>query len=277
MTQPPGKHVDYVMMSDDDIREYRRLNFAKTYKQKRIPNTSVAGYGRDFIENFKLGCNGRDTFTNHLTQDYDWRDNDFTYDWNSYGWRGPEPDFYAKKKMLFAGGSMTLGTGVPVEKSCVYLTAEKMGYDYINMSDYDCLTELVEPLRTIGKSYDPDIICINDTRFIAESGWALNYFMNDKENKMDKQKRKYYRQMLMQTNQDILVMFESFLINTFPKAKLVFLLARNRKHFKLPPQYDKFQLIIYTPQDMIDLGRDCAHPGILSNEHFANRMVNEIE
>ena len=73
-----------------------------TYKQKRIPNTSVAGYGRDFIENFKLGCSGRDIFTNHLTQDYDWRNNDFTYDWNSYGWRGPEPDFYAKKKMLFA-------------------------------------------------------------------------------------------------------------------------------------------------------------------------------
>ena len=25
----------------------------------------------------------------------------------------PEPDFYAEKKILFAGGSMTLGTGVP--------------------------------------------------------------------------------------------------------------------------------------------------------------------
>ena len=88
--------------------------FAKTYKEKRIPNTSVAGYGRDHIENFELGCSGRDIFTNHLTQDYDWRGNNFTYDWNSFGWRGPEPDFYAKKKMLFAGGSMTLGTGVPL-------------------------------------------------------------------------------------------------------------------------------------------------------------------
>ena len=28
---------------------------------------------------------------------------------------------------------------------------------------------------------------------------------------------------------------------------------------------------------MIDLGRDCAHPGILSNEHFANRLVNETQ
>ena len=104
------------------------------------------------IENFELGCSGRDIFTNLPTQDYDWRGNNFTYDWNSFGWRGPEPDFYAKKKMLFAGGSMTLGTGVPVENSCVYLTAKQMGYDYMNMSDYDCLTELVEPLRTIGKS-----------------------------------------------------------------------------------------------------------------------------
>ena len=68
MSSPPGKHQDYVWMSDDEIREYRRVNFAKTYKQKRVPNTSVAGYGRDFIENFELGCNGRDIFTNHLVK-----------------------------------------------------------------------------------------------------------------------------------------------------------------------------------------------------------------
>ena len=133
---------------------------------------------------------------------------------------------------------MTLGTGVPVEKSCVYLAAKEMGYDYMNMSDYDCLTELVEPLRTIGKSYNPDIICINDTRFIAESGWALNYFINTK-NEMDNSMRKYYRQMLLQTNNDILIMFESFLMNTFPNAKLVFSLARNRKYFKCL-LYNKF-------------------------------------
>ena len=64
-------------------------NFAKTYKQKRVPNTSVAGYGRDFIENFELGCLLARYIYKPLTQDYDWRDNDFTYDWNSFGWRGP--------------------------------------------------------------------------------------------------------------------------------------------------------------------------------------------
>ena len=31
MTQPPGKQGDYVWMTDDEIREYRRLNFAKTF------------------------------------------------------------------------------------------------------------------------------------------------------------------------------------------------------------------------------------------------------
>lgn len=272
---PPGKHVDYVWMDDDQIREYRRQNFAKTFKEKRVPNTSVAGYGRDHIDNFEMGCSGRDIFTSHLIQDYDWSSNNFTYDWNSFGWRGPEPDFTAEKKILFAGGSMTLGTGVPVEQSCVYLTAKRMGYDYMNMSDYDCLTELVEPMRTIGKQYDPDIVCINDTRFIAESGWALNYFMNTK-NEVEKSQRKYYRQMLMQTNQDILIMFESFLRQTFPKAQLVFLLARNRKHFKLPPNYEHFKLVIYTPEDMMDLGRDCAHPGIKSNQHFADRLVEAL-
>ena len=59
MTEP-GKQGDYVWMTDDEPQENIDVpNFAKTYKQKRVPNTSVAGYGRDFIENFELGCSQR--------------------------------------------------------------------------------------------------------------------------------------------------------------------------------------------------------------------------
>ena len=98
----------------------------KLTKKNAYPiHFSVAGYGRDHIENFELGCSGRDIFTNLLTQDYDWRGNNFTYDWNSFGWRGPVSTFMLPKKMLFAGGSMTLGTGVPVENSCVYQQQNK--------------------------------------------------------------------------------------------------------------------------------------------------------
>ena len=74
-----------------------------------------------------------------------------------------------------------------------------MGYDYMNMSDYDCLTELVEPPEDYRQTSRSDIICINDTRFIAELLLGSNYFPKLK-NDIEKLKRKYYRQMLLQTN-----------------------------------------------------------------------------
>ena len=56
-----------------------------------MPPTQVLKGMAETSENFELGCKGRDAkhMTTVTTQDYDWRGDDFTYDWNSFGWRGP--------------------------------------------------------------------------------------------------------------------------------------------------------------------------------------------
>lgn len=259
---------------NDSYTDFKRKTFAKTFKEPRVPNTSTKNYGSDVVENFKMGVKGGDTFTSHLVQDYNWLDHDFNYDWNDFGFRGPNPNFNSKTKILYAGGSMMLGTGVPVENSFTHLFAEKMGCDYLNMSDFDCMSDLIPPLRTLGREYNPDYLILNDTRFIQESGWVLNYILRSTE--LDKEQKHFYKDMLLTSGINFLVMFESFLYDMFPNTKIVFLWARYRKHFKNAPAWEKITNVIYSPNDMVDLARDNRHPGIKSHIGFANRLINEI-
>jgi hypothetical protein len=263
-------------MTPDQLRQFKKENFSKIFKEQRVPNTSVPMYGKDSIAHFELGGRGKDTFTSHIIQEYDWTSNDYEYTWNSFGWRGPEPNFNSKKRIMFAGGSLILGTGVPVENSMAYITSKQLNSDYINISDYDSLTELIEPISNIGMEYDPQLIVINDTRFITDSGWVLNYFI-DKTNHIDKNMRDFYISIMRESNQTILKMFEELLQYKFPHAKIVFLLAKNRKHFKNPPAFKNSITILYEASDIVDLGRDNAHPGIESNKILAGKILDAVQ
>jgi len=77
---------------------------------------------------------------------------------NRFGFRGPIID--SKKKILFAGCSMTYGVGVAYQETFANLTAEKLG------QDWSCLN--------IG------IPGSGPTEQIASIAWALNNFNVDK-------------------------------------------------------------------------------------------------
>ena len=73
--------------------------------------------------------------------------------------------------MLFAGGSMTPVLVYLLKRVvCIWPTANGLRlyeHERLRLFNRTCRN-----LPTIGKPHNPDIVCINDTRFIAESCWA---------------------------------------------------------------------------------------------------------
>ena len=65
-------------MNKDELQEYIRSNFDKTLKEERVPNTVVQYYGKDQPGLFNFGKPGNDTFSSHLSQDYDWTQHEIT-------------------------------------------------------------------------------------------------------------------------------------------------------------------------------------------------------
>ena len=104
----------------------------KSEKQPRLPNETIKYYGRhDTGNKCKIGENGTDHFTFNAIQELDWDNNaelDFSYTWNKYGYRGP--DDLTDVGIVFAGGSLLLGTGIPYEMSIPYLLSKKLSLNH---------------------------------------------------------------------------------------------------------------------------------------------------
>lgn len=249
------------------------LNSIEIKKPKKLfkePNSSCKYYGKDVAGTFSLGNAGSDIFTSHISQNTDWSLIDFIYQWNSIGLRGPEPEYTANKKIIFAGGSLSLGTGVPVEHSFPYILSQKMGASYINLSDVDTLSDLIEPLAQF-KNFNPDIVIINDTRFIQLYGWALIdiYKMRNVES------NPLYKSVFSECDKNFLLMFESYLQTLFPNAKLV-LAHCVRRAFREMPTFQKMITVKLEKKLVVDIARDNAHPGIESHKNFAEEIYKII-
>lgn len=101
---------------------------------------------------------------NDLEQRYDnsplehrayWDDNQFSYDLNSYGFRCDE--FEEKQEsILFLGCSLTLGYGIPKEKSWTHLVAQSLGLKEYNLGvgggSLDCAFKLYNVWQPIIKA-----------------------------------------------------------------------------------------------------------------------------
>lgn len=260
-------------MNYNEYHEFKTKNFPATVKEDRIPGETVLYYGKDQKDKSTIP----ESMSLHLEQDTDWDTVDIQYTWNSLGYRGPEPDKTAKKKILFAGGSLLIGCGLPLEGIIPEIIANHYNADYLNISDYDSLTELVDPLQTVGVDYDPDILVIGDTRFIAENNWLMAYIKtNLKRGKLDigKQELQFFNETFNKTNNDILKIFEGYVNQLFPKANVVFLIAP-RKNFKF--ENDIKNKVTITRDMMIDLSRDNIHPGFKTHQVIAQKLIEKID
>lgn len=228
-------------------------------------------YGKDQPGSFMLNRSGFDIFTLHVTQTTNWDKKSVEYHWNSLGLRGPEPDYNSNNRILFAGGSLCLGTGISVEDSFSYVLANKLNASYINLSDVDTLSDLIEPLKKF-VDFNPTLVVINDTRFIQLYGWVLIDMLKVK----DIENTDLYKTVFPECDRNFLLLFESYLKTLFPNATLV-LSYCVRRAFKIDmPNFNHFKVVRFEKTDVVDVARDNNHPGIESHKNFAEKIYNSI-
>ena len=80
--------------------------------------------------------------------------------------------------------------------------------------------------------------------------------------------------MEIKTNNDILKIFEGYVNQLFPRAKVIFLIAP-RKNFKF--ENDIENKVTITRDMMIDLSRDNVHPGFKTHQVIAQKLIEEID
>jgi len=260
-------------MNPEEYIEYKHKNFPATKKETRVPGESLLWYGKDQQE----PSNIPEVMTMHLQQDQSWEDVDISYSWNSLGYRGPEPDYSANKRILLAGGSMVMGTGLPLELTLAEQLARHYDADYLNISDYDSLTELTEPLQKLGVDYNPDYVIIGDTRFVVENNWLMAFIktrLKSHKLELNKEDLQFFQKTFDETNKSVLCIFSAFVENLFPQAKIVFLVAP-RKNFKFETRL-KNQITLQKEM-MVDLSRDSIHPGPETIKIIAQEVIRKLD
>lgn len=259
-------------MTPQEYDAYIAEHFTAMQKEIRYPNQTVNWYGKDTEEqSFAI-----DPATAHLKNTVALSGHEITYAWNSMGYRGPEPNASAKTKILLAGGSVMIGTGLPLEFTLAERIAEYYDADYLNISDYDSLVDTLDPIKQYGIPYDPDIIIIGDTRFITENNWLLALMkmrVREKSPLISKADIRFYQECFDKSNKQAIEMYTYCIDTLFPNAKKVYLIAP-RKQFKgidnMPNQ------VSITDELLIDLARDGVHPGPDSIELIKNKIIEKL-
>jgi len=282
----------------DFVDLIQKLSLKKELKRipVGIPNTVDMFIGKDtFIP--KIGDKARDSFTSHLKQSTDYTNIHIDYKWNSLGFRGPEPDYNAKNKILFAGGSFQLGCGVPLENSYPHIIATELNASYINLGPADTITDLVPWLAKYEK-FKPQYVILTDTRFIQLYGWLLKdlFNLNELNEKVKTVEpdpgqvdgyenhtkfRAIYQKIFLECDKTCLILLESHIKRLYPNVKIVYVFC-HRKTLSTLYKYMHDIFTDITPIDLksnevTDLARDNMHPGIESHKYFAKKILNEIK
>lgn len=263
--------------TDKDIIQVQPDSHQREKHRKKIfntPNTIDLWHGKDDLARSKpwVGGRGRDIFTSHIIQKDVTRD-DIKYIWNSIGLRGPDPDYNAKTKILFGGGSLSLGSGVNVEESFPYIVSKKLNASYINLSAADCLTDLTDLLIEY-KSFEPHYVILNDTRFLQNYGWGLREMYKVRKLEAEPGYQKYFTQ----SDIDCLKLFDYFLKGLFPKAKLILAFCERRAWKSIVPKFHNILKIPFEAKEtVVDLARDGNHPGPKSHKLMAEKILKGIE
>jgi len=234
------------------ISEYEKL------KSQRHNNLIL------FQEPFSVGyTNGKDKVR---------CDPEIIYKYNSLGLRGPEPDFNASKKILFLGGSFSLGTGVNLEDSFPQIVSEELKVDYINLSPANNLMDLYKPACNLIEDYKPDLIIVTDTRGFQESEWWLGD-IHRLLLKHDPQLAELYKHSTRIARKDI---FHLFFSKIASKTLVVFKSTHHYWNFTDKNTFGDIPVITWNSNNFLDYARDNFHPGPFTNQMVANNFINEL-
>jgi len=272
-----GDKMKHVYKASNLFAKLRNRNWTQ-----HKPNTVTDGHNDDQPSNTHTV--GKHPYSMGIQSDYDWSKHPYKYHWNSLGLRGPEPNPKAQRKILFIGNSWTLGSGVPVEESFVYKTARKLDANYINLSDNFVLTDILEPAKEIIKWYNPDIIYLNETRFIDSASFVAWYMI--KEGNIDNVED--LESLIVDGMCKTINMFEDTIRHHAPDTTVIWDIITSKKvprktflgdnfHHSEVIKHLTFPVYTYSNKDIVlDLGRDGKHPGLKGHHWMTNRLVNII-
>jgi|TARA_R110000764_G_scaffold171716_5_gene258559 hypothetical protein len=245
----------------------------KLVKQKRQPNTTVEEYGHDNGSKSIVGKTGSDAWTGGAVQNIDWTspENQFNYTWNKNGYRGPDDN--GDVDIIFAGSSLTMGTGVPYEKTYPHLVSEKLNLKHINISDFDTLLDLADSLLDF-KHLTPKYVILSDCWAINSTAWLMRFWLRKEK---DEKIKNLIRETFKQSNSKIFQLFDLALMQAFPNAKYYILEPdERRKYWFYNYQPIHIKSILYRKEEMLDLGRDQIHPGPKTHNYLADKILTEL-
>lgn len=258
----------------------KKLN--RTHKEGinlyKEPNSVLKYYSHDIPGSFEIGGKGKDPLTNHLVQDIDWPSKPkVEYKFNSLGLRGPEPDYNAKKKVLFIGGSIMHGVGVNEEDAFPHKFAKAIDASYINVSDTDTLTDLFNEIDLHMEEFKPDYLVIGDTRFFDEFGYAWTLFWlqvkKDKTSEQRKILKNDLKPVLVERNKKVMELL-LYKLNNMYDIPSVFI-SSFRKDFAFTDLKSYGTKMFYLDSSyMVDLARDNRHPGPKSHDKITLQILN---
>jgi hypothetical protein len=210
---------------------------------------------------------GTDTYENYQrllqSQPDDWyyRTHNVTYNRNSLGHRSIEVEQLPDDYILFTGCSITVGSGVELEKTYPYLISKRLNQQYYNLAiEASGPDMLVYNLSLWLKHYKkPKMIVIqwpettrtfrNTDKIIPLGSWALS-----KELPIDKHIVDNYKNIVMTDSLEHSMHIYKHMVSNMLDIKCV--------HIDWV--------------DYLDKGRDNQHPGIISHQTVVDNFFNNI-
>lgn len=191
----------------------------------------------------------------------------FTYKFNEIGFRSQS---VYENNILVLGCSYTFGIGIPYDKIWAYLIAEKIGLNLLNFGIPGCspysafrigwhTLKYLKPKMVIFLTPFNDRMPVIGKHLMYDIGpWYFKSNMTTHYTYFNKTAVEYYKEYVLN---------EENLILSCEMAKLSMEQLCSNNNIK-------YINLSVTDLELIDFGRDLAHPGIKSHEMFACKILN---
>lgn len=224
---------------------------------------------------YDVGTQATHRYFKHLKQEIDYNNIDIEYRYNTLGFRGPEPNFLHKKRVLFIGNCTTFGIGVNYEDTYVSKLSNELDFDHINVAEYIAMEDGIRDAYNHLLQYKPQVIVITDTRFIKTIDTIYNRLFTANSSRKQRKELSETIKDLVHSERSMWVRYvENFLLSASPNSKIIWFLRNygyepdytlNNEHF----DYSLGEVVFYDHvKIMKDLSRDMEHPGPKSHENI---------
>lgn len=212
------------------------------------------------------------TFQNNLAtnkdllEKYGWIEKIFNYKFNRQGFRSQELD--TGKPLLVLGCSYTMGVGLPLEYTWPHIVAEKLNFDYYNLSVGSCSNDTTFKLAThYVPSLRPKVV-------IVLSPEVEHIELIDRNNK---EVKRFFPRAIKEKPLDHDMAFYKRWINDPINGHLN--REKNQLAIKQICESNNIKCVILDHMELrrdLDLARDLQHPGILAQQELSDKILSQV-